>query len=123
MDNEHERLFVMCGFEIFITTTTVFIIFSVRTVDISIVSPYDMANLLTCEKNANICLLTATEIRAGMSDYKAQQIMGYNYFFLTYRKTSSISRTKSPNLNASNLVLQLSLLNPLKPGVKSRMKM
>ena len=82
MDNEHERLFVMCGFEIFITTTTtVFIIFSVRTVDISIVSPYDMANLLTCEKNANICLLTATEIRARMSDYKAQQIMGYNYFF------------------------------------------
>ena len=42
---------------------------------------------------------------------------------LTYCKTSSISRTKSQNLNASNLVMQLSLLNPLKPGVKSRMKM
>ena len=40
-----------------------------------------------------------------------------------YRKTSSISRTKSQNLNVSNLVLQLSLLNPLKPGVKSRIKM
>ena len=40
-----------------------------------------------------------------------------------YRKTSSISRTKSQNLNVSNLVVQLSLLNPLKPGVKSRMKM
>ena len=40
-----------------------------------------------------------------------------------YRKTSSISRTKSHNLNVSNLVLQLSLFNPLKPGVKSRMKM
>ena len=40
-----------------------------------------------------------------------------------YRKTSSINRTKSPNLNVSNLVLQLSLLNPLKPGIKSRMKM
>ena len=39
-----------------------------------------------------------------------------------YRKTSSIGRTKSQNLNVSNLVLQLSLLNPLKPGVKSRMK-
>ena len=40
-----------------------------------------------------------------------------------YRKTSSISRTKSLNIDVSNLVLQLSLLNPLKPGVKSRMKM
>ena len=40
-----------------------------------------------------------------------------------YRKTASISGTKSQNLNVYNLVLQLSLLNPLKPGVKSRMKM
>ena len=40
-----------------------------------------------------------------------------------YRKTSSISSTKSQNLNISNLVLQLPLLNPLKPGDKSRMKM
>ena len=40
----------------------------------------------------------------------------------TYRKTCSISCTKSHNLNVSNLVLQLSLFNPLKPGVKSRMK-
>ena len=37
-----------------------------------------------------------------------------------YRKTSSISRTKSQNLIVSNLVVLLSLLNPLKPGVKSR---
>ena len=40
-----------------------------------------------------------------------------------YRKTSSISRTKSQNLNVSNIVLQLSLPNQLKLGVKSRMKM
>ena len=40
-----------------------------------------------------------------------------------YRKTSSISRTKSPNLNVSCLALQLSLPNPLKPGIKLRMKM
>ena len=40
-----------------------------------------------------------------------------------YRKTSSINRTKFQNLNVSNLVLQLSLLNPLKPGVKLRMNM
>ena len=40
-----------------------------------------------------------------------------------YRQTSNISSTKSQNLNVSHLVLQLSLPNPLKPGVKSRMKM
>ena len=40
-----------------------------------------------------------------------------------YRKISNIRRTKSPNLNVSSLVLQLSLHNPMQPGVKSRMKM
>ena len=40
-----------------------------------------------------------------------------------YRKTSSISRTKFPNLNVPCILLQLSSLNPLKPGVKLRMKM
>ena len=40
-----------------------------------------------------------------------------------YRKTSSISRTKSQNLKVSCLLLQWSLPNPLKPGVKLRMKM
>ena len=39
---------------------------------------------------------------------------------VTYRKTSSISRTKSQNLNVSCILLQLSSLNP---GVKLRMKM
>ena len=38
-------------------------------------------------------------------------------------KVSSISCTKSEHLNVSHLVLQLSFPNPLKPGVKSRMKM
>ena len=40
-----------------------------------------------------------------------------------YRKTSSIRRTKSQNLNVSCIPLQLSSLNPLKPGVKMRRKM
>ena len=40
-----------------------------------------------------------------------------------YRKISNIRRTKSQNLNVSRLVLQLSLSNPMKPGVKSKMKM
>ena len=41
----------------------------------------------------------------------------------TYHKTASISRTKSQNLTVFRVVLQLSLPNPLKPGVKSSMKM
>ena len=40
-----------------------------------------------------------------------------------YRKTSSISRTKSQSLNGSCILAQLSSFNPLKPGVKLRMKM
>ena len=40
-----------------------------------------------------------------------------------YRKTSSISRTKSQNWNVSCILLQLSSLNPLKLVVKLRMKM
>ena len=40
----------------------------------------------------------------------------------TYRKTSCISRTKVQNLNVSCILMQLSSLNPLKPGVKLRMK-
>ena len=42
---------------------------------------------------------------------------------MEYRPISNISRTKSQNLNVSGLVLQVSLCNLLKPGVKSRMKM
>ena len=48
--------------------------------------------------------------------YKPQQ-------YTTYRKTSSISRTKSQSLTVSCILLQLSSLNPLKPDVKLRMKM
>ena len=40
-----------------------------------------------------------------------------------YRQISNIRRTKSQALHVSRLVLQLTLPNPLKPGIKSRMKM
>ena len=40
-----------------------------------------------------------------------------------YRQVFNISRTKSQHLKDSRTVLRLSLLNPLKPDVKSRMKM
>ena len=42
---------------------------------------------------------------------------------MTYCIISNISGTKSPNLNVSRLVMQLSLPNPMKPGVKLSMKM
>ena len=42
--------------------------------------------------------------------------------YLIYRQLSNIKRSKSQNLNVSRLVLELSLLNPLKSCVKSRMK-
>ena len=38
-------------------------------------------------------------------------------------KVSNIRRAKSQYLNASRLIWQLSLPNPLKPDVKLRMKM
>ena len=44
-------------------------------------------------------------------------------FLLIYRQVSNIRRTKSQHLKDSRAVLQLSLPNPLKPDVKSRMKM
>ena len=42
---------------------------------------------------------------------------------LNYCPTSNISHTKFQNIKVSHLALQLSLPNPLKPGVKSWMKM
>ena len=51
-------------------------------------------------------------IRCAMYTYK-----------INYRKTSSINRTNYQIVNVSHLVSQLSLLNPLKPNVKLRMKM
>ena len=41
----------------------------------------------------------------------------------TYRQVSNIRRTKFQHLKDSHAVLRLSLPNPLKPDVKSRMKM
>ena len=40
-----------------------------------------------------------------------------------YRQISNIGRTKYQKLNDSRFIYQLPLPNPLKPGVKSRMKM
>ena len=42
---------------------------------------------------------------------------------MVHCQISNIRHTKSQNLNASHLVLQVSFPNPLKPGVQSEMKM
>ena len=50
--------------------------------------------------------------------------MGYTKKYVNvYRQFSNIRRTQSQNINVSRLVLLLYLPNPLKPGVKLRMKM
>ena len=45
------------------------------------------------------------------------------WWYMNYRQVSNIRRTKSQHLKDSRTVLRLSLPNPLKPDVKSRMKM
>ena len=45
-------------------------------------------------------------------------LLNYDYLII-----SNIIRTRSENLSGCRLVLQLPLANPLKPGVKLRMKM
>ena len=65
--------------------------------------------------------------RGPYSPYKPCNHSLYNgiiiFTRIDYRKFSNIRRTQSQNINVSCLVLQLSLPNPLKPGVKFRMKM
>ena len=46
----------------------------------------------------------------------------WDVVFLILPKTSSTSRTKSKSLNVSCILVQLFSLNPLKPGVKLRMR-
>ena len=66
----------------------------------------------------NIGTDTKTEIILP-SSLTIRHTLGQGY----YRKTSGISRTKSQCFDVSCILLQLSSLNPLKPGVKLRMKM
>ena len=51
------------------------------------------------------------------------EIQSNLFITLIYSKIFNIRHTKLPNLNVSRLVMRLSLPNPMKPVVKSRMKM
>ena len=57
------------------------------------------------------------------TDALVLKLQTINIHSVDYRQFSNIRRTQSQNINVSRLVLQLSLPNPLKPGVKLRMKM
>ena len=62
-----------------------------------------------------------SDVGQGFKDLKDSKQDSTQHFI--YRQIFDIRRTKSQDLNVSRLVLRLSLPNPLKPRVKSRMKM
>ena len=64
------------------------------------------------------------EVRTWMSNYMFHETNSSKLQSqMNYRQVSNIRRTKSQHLKDSRTVLWLSLPNPLKPDVKSRMKM
>ena len=80
------------------------------------------ANIM-CRNGLNVPITFPNEKLTAASEAKAAIISDLDICICNYRKISNIRRTKSPNLNVSRLVLQLPLPNPVKSGVKSRMKM
>ena len=98
-----------------------------------------LVQIIPCETpDLIIYLIMSTPLLIGIMATKHQRCFDSYIYFLwnipvsatehnrtrsrIYHHTSNISRTKSQNLNISRIVLQLSLPNPLKPGVKPRMK-
>ena len=65
---------------------------------------------------STVCVINMCHQQAGKANGK------WNVKLYIFCKISNVRGTKSQNLDNSHLVLQLSLPNPLKPGVKSRMK-
>ena len=70
-------------------------------------------------------LLQMADDATGTQKWKGQCRVGTNteHSHMSCCKISNIRHTKSPNSKDSDLVLQLSLSNPAKPGVKPRIKM
>ena len=68
-------------------------------------------------------LSQAVHVKQTRELYMWTCIMLAHILSMTYRKTSSISRTKFQNVNVYCILMQLSSLNSLKPGVKLIMKM
>ena len=68
-----------------------------------------------CMNYKSCCGLHALAI---LSSHLWQHTAAGSNAFNIYHKISNIRRTKSPNLNVSPLDLQLSLPNPMRPGVE-----
>ena len=83
--------------------------------------------IIICAINLAVCFVLTfcsfydCDIISCTSSYHHDEIGNMNHE--SCRKNSSINRTKSQNLNVSCILLHLSSFNPLKPGVKLRMKM
>ena len=77
------------------------------------------------ESEETVIFHVSCQINPLTADQLFDMIMMIVYFLtkIPYRHIYHISRTKSQTLNVSYLVLKLSLSNPLKPGMKLRMKM
>ena len=56
------------------------------------------------------------------NEYKTDNALNNDISQRNHCKIPNTSHTKFQNLNDSRLILELSLPNPLKPGVKLRMK-
>ena len=79
------------------------------------------ATVLKSNISLNCCATVIFSI--GLTDWWSVLQHKHWWHDIIYRQVSNIRRTKSQHLKDSHSVLQLSLLNPLKPDVKSRMKM
>ena len=80
------------------------------------------ASLMNYVINFNVSVVDGEEVRTPVLYYPFRSHIRSG-LLQGYHQTSNIRHTKSQNLNVSHHVLQLPLPNPLKPGVKSRMKM
>ena len=68
-------------------------------------------------------LTTVRPVELAQCLWHWQSLTNSPHMGIQHCKISDIRRTQNQNWNDSRLIMQLPLLNPLKPGVKSRMKM
>ena len=80
----------------------------------------DQKYVATCRQYAIMCFF---KYRMLYIDQIFRFLMSDVWFFLDYRQVSNIRRTKYQHLKDSHTALRLPFMNPLKPDVKSRMKM
>ena len=92
------------------------------------IDPRTMANLQESmgETSSQSVVVAVDRIFTGSTRLDGDAIgefFVYQWILTMYRQISNIRHTTSQTLNVSCLILQLSLPNPLKPIITSRMKM